>query len=175
MHNFSDLLSHAVSSTLNDISIKHQNICEELQHKADTPLVIGLKTLQMQKAILATGMFSMFDAELQKMLSCENGFKECKKYLSENEENELLKELECYIDAINVLKHGKGRSYNSLSARVQDLPFTIKMPDQNFFFEGDVGEIETLIEVDDKFINDCVKLISKISSVISFNMSKIKG
>lgn len=167
MHNFSDLLSHAVSSTLNDIYIRHQNICAELQHKANTPLVIGLKTLQMHRAILVTGMFSMFDAELQKVLSCKNGFKECKKYLLEIGENELAKEFQMFIDAINVLKHGKGRSYNNLVEASSDLPFNIKTPEQNFFFEGDVGEIDTLIEVDDQFIYVCLTLISKVMTVIS--------
>lgn len=171
MHSFSDLISNAVSITLNDVSTRQKNISDALQYKGTTSLVIGLKTLQMQRAILVTGMFSMFDAELQKELSCHNGFKECKKYLQEIGENELVREFQRFIDAINVLKHGKGRSYNNLVESGPNLTFNIKLPDQNFFFEGDVSEIDTLIEVDDKFINDCAAMICKVSKLIS---SRIK-
>lgn len=59
---------------LNDISIRRQNLDRELQQKARTPLVIGLQTLEMQRVIPATDLLSLFDAELQKRLSCTNGF-----------------------------------------------------------------------------------------------------
>jgi hypothetical protein len=54
--------------------------------------------------------------------------------------------------AINVLKHGRGRSYDALVAKSDRLPFRIKRPGEAFFFEGDVSEIATLIEVDDAFV-----------------------
>lgn len=174
MHDFCHLVADAVKITLEDSTKRYHNISMGLMQKATTPLVVSLKALQVQRAILVTGMFSMFDAELQKQLSCHNGFKICKKYLQEIGENELVKEFQVFIDAINVLKHGKGRSYNNLVEASSNLPFNIKMPNQNFFFEGDVSEIDTLIEVDDKFINDCVILINKISSIISSNESNIK-
>ncbi|MFC3881043.1 hypothetical protein ACFOSV_12690 [Algoriphagus namhaensis] len=166
MHRFSDLVSNVVSSTLHDINRRHLKISEELQTKANTSLIIGLKTLKMQKAILVTGMFSMFEAELQKELSCENGFKECKKFLLEIGNNKLVSQLQISLDAINVLKHGKGRSYNRLVEKSKDLPFVIKLPNQDFFFEGDVSEIKTLIEVDDDFINYCLSIISDVDSAI---------
>jgi len=40
--------------------------------------------------------------------------------------------------AINVLKHGEGRSYTDLLEKAAALPFRIKQPTENFFNEGDV-------------------------------------
>ena len=68
--------------------------------------------------------------------------------------------------AINVLKHGRGRSYDALVAKAKALPFRIKQPDESFFFEGDVSEVSTLVEVDDAFVQHCGKVISDVSGVI---------
>lgn len=46
------------------------------------------------------------------------------------------------------------------------LPFRIKMPGENFFFEGNVSEIATLIEVNDQFVLDCAELVESVSDVI---------
>lgn len=68
--------------------------------------------------------------------------------------------------AVNVLKHGRGRSYNALVAKAETLPFRIKLPDESFFFEGDVSEVSTLVEVDDAFVQFCGDVISDVSGVI---------
>jgi hypothetical protein len=71
--------------------------------------------------------------------------------------------------AVNVLKHGRGRSYDSLVAAASILPFRVKLPDEAFFNEGDLSEISTLVEVDDKFVMLCANVISKVSSALSNN------
>jgi hypothetical protein len=68
--------------------------------------------------------------------------------------------------AINVLKHGRGRSYNALVAKAGSLPFKVKQPTQAFFNEGDVSEISTLIEIDDDLIIGCAEIIRDVSAVI---------
>jgi hypothetical protein len=68
--------------------------------------------------------------------------------------------------AINVLKHGRGRSYNALLAKADSLPFKVKQPTQAFFNEGDVSEISTLIEIDDDLIIGCAEIIRDVSAVI---------
>ena len=45
--------------------------------------------------------------------------------------------------------------------------FRIKRRDESFFFEGDVSEISTLIEVDDQFVLGCAEVIRNVSSVIN--------
>lgn len=65
MHDFCHLISDAVDITLEDSSRRYHNISKALTQKATTLLVVGLKALHMQQAILATGMFSMFDILLK--------------------------------------------------------------------------------------------------------------
>jgi hypothetical protein len=70
--------------------------------------------------------------------------------------------------AINVLKHGRGPSYDALVAmNATDLPFRIKRPGEGFFSEGDVSEVATLIEVDDRFVQGCADLVAQVAGVIN--------
>jgi hypothetical protein len=122
--------------------------------------------IQLQKAIIAIGMFSLFDSILQEGLDCRNGFEEAQKILVETGNIDLKTRFENFICAINVLKHGKGRTYNALVVKSTSLPFRIKLPGENFFYEGDVSEVSTLIEVDDKFVLNCAQLIEQVSKEI---------
>jgi hypothetical protein len=70
--------------------------------------------------------------------------------------------------AINVLKHGRGRSYDDLVAKAKTLPFKIKLANESFFHEGDVSEVSILlIEVNDTFVQYCSKVIRDVSEVIN--------
>ena len=122
--------------------------------------------IQLQKAIFSIGMFSMFEAALQDQLSCRNGFEGAKNILKEKQNLKLHNRFDEFICAINVLKHGKGRSYDALLSKSEILPFKIKLQGENFFDEGDISEIDTLIEVDDSFVLNCADLIDKVSSEI---------
>ena len=68
--------------------------------------------------------------------------------------------------AINVLKHGKGRSYESLLKRIDSLKFKIKKYDEIFFDEGDISELNTLIKVDDEFVLYCSDVIHKVYNAV---------
>ena len=110
-------------------------------------------------------MFSIFDAMLQDGLECADGFREAGRILvTEGEEvlNERFSNLQL---AINVLKHGQGRSYTVLLAKETPLPFNIKRPGDHFF-ERDVAEVSTLIEVDDSFVLSCAQTIRDVAAVI---------
>ena len=163
MHNFEDLIYRSTSFTLSSLEETNSKIIEALQTSGSTILVKNLQMIQLQKAIFAIGMFSMFDAILQDQLSCKNGFEGAKKVLIEKQNLKLHDSFEEYICAINVLKHGEGRSYDALVSKSELLPFRIKLRGENFFDEGDVSEINTLIEVDDDFILNCANLIEKVS------------
>lgn len=82
-------------------------------------------------------------------------------------ENDLNSRFVTFVHAINVLKHGRGRSYDALVAADNDLPFRIKRPGEDFFSEGDVSEVATLIEVDDQFVRDCAAVIAQVAIVIN--------
>ena len=166
MHNFDELVYRGTSFTLSALEEMNSKAIEVLQTSASTIAVKNLQMIQLQKAILAIGMFSLFDSILQEGLSCRNGFEEAKKTLIQTGKVELHNRFDDFVCAINVLKHGRGRSYNALVSKFKTLPFRIKFPDEDFFYEGDVSEIYTLIEVDDEFVLNCAELISLVSKEI---------
>lgn len=166
MHRFEDLISRSTTFTLGILEDTNSKIIEALQTSGSTVLVKNLQMIQLQKAILAIGMFSMFDAVLQAQLSCRNGFKSAKSILKEKQSIELHDRFDEFICAINVLKHGEGPSYETLLLKSESLPFRIKLRGENYFDEGDVSEIKTLIEVDDNFVMNCADLIDKVTEEI---------
>ncbi|WP_434664741.1 hypothetical protein P5W99_29980 [Paraburkholderia sp. A3BS-1L] len=103
---------------------------------------------------------------MQDALACKSGFPEAKDILEKSENKALLGRFEDLYFAINALKHGEGASYKALCAKADQLPFRLKLPDERFFTEGDVAEVVTLIEVDDKFVRYCSDTITEVSEVI---------
>lgn len=122
--------------------------------------------IQLQKSIIAVGMFSLFEAKLQGGLSCSDGFREAADILDSEGEAVLKERFNDLRLAINVLKHGHGRSYDALVAKAGTLGFKIKLPGEESFCEGDVSEVSTLIEVDDTFVLNCAEVIHKVSEAI---------
>src|SRR4051794_5714317 len=119
--------------TLVPSSSVQMEILLELQTSARTPLVTGLRMLSLQRAILATGMFSLFEGLLQSHKGWEKPFDRLKEYLREHGQQELAQIFDAYRLAINVLKHGQGRSYEILLSRASELEFKVKRPDERFF------------------------------------------
>lgn len=163
MHKFSDLVQRSSAFSLNALEVARRSVIEELQSSAATPLVKALQMIQLQKAISAVGMFSMFDAILQGQLHCTDGFREAAAMLEAKGEDALRDRFSDLQLAVNVLKHGKGRSYDALVQKADRLPFRIKLPGEAFFNEGDVSEVSTLVEVDDSFVLLCAEVIHAVS------------
>ena len=160
MHNFEELVENCAAFTMHTLSESNEKTIEALSTSGATSLVKTLQMIELQKAILAVGMFSLFEASLQDNLNCQDGFDGAKKILLAANETALLESFNDFCLAINVLKHGRGRSYDALVERAKTgLPFAIKMPEQAFFYEGDVGEISTLVRVDESFIQRCAEII----------------
>jgi len=166
MHNFIELIDRCITFTLEALRDVNERTIEALQTTGATSLVKTLQMIQLQKAILAVGMFSIFEASLQEGLNCSNGFSEAKKILDDEGELYMKERFDDLFLAVNVLKHGRGRSYDALVAKAETLPFRIKLPDESFFFEGDVSEVFTLVEVDDSFVQHCSDIISEVAEVI---------
>ena len=89
MHKFSDLVQRSSAFSLNALEVARRSVIEELQSSAATPLVKALQMIQLQKAISAVGMFSMFDAILQGQLHCTDGFREAAAMLEAKGEDAL--------------------------------------------------------------------------------------
>ncbi len=166
MHNFADLADRCAAFTLGTLQRANERAVDELQTSGATSLVKTLQMIQLQKVILAVGLFSIFEANLQDRLNCNDSFRKVEAILEQQLEQDL-KERFCDLAlAVNVLKHGRGRSYDALVDKAQNLPFRVKLPNESFFFEGDVSEVATLIEVDDAFVQRCGAVIGEVSEVV---------
>lgn len=166
MHSFNELAQYCTEYMLGTLEETQKKILLELETSGATSLVKALQVVQLQKVISAVGVFSMFDAMLQDRLHSEDGFRAADEMLVRDGKVELRQQFRDLRDAINVLKHGRGRSYDALVKRAEDLRFTIKLPDQAFFDEGDISEIATLVEVDDAFVRSCAGVIRDVTAVI---------
>jgi hypothetical protein len=167
MHNFSELIDRCTEFTLGALKEVEEKTYDALQTNGATSLVKTLQMIRLEKTILAVGIFSIFESMLQDRLKCVNGFVEAKDILKQKGDQELVSQFSDLELAINTLKHGRGRSYNSLvSKEGGSLPSKIKLPDENFLDEGDASEITTLIDVDDKFIYSCIDIINQVSQSI---------
>ena len=145
------------------LSEAQARIVEALQESGATTLVKSLQMVQLQKVISSVGMFSIFEAMLKDGLKCVDGFRGAAEILMQQGELDLKGRFEELQLAINVLKHGRGRSYDALVSKAATLPFRVKLPHEDFCFEGDVGEISTLVEVDDAFLIRCADVIQEVS------------
>lgn len=75
MQEFTELVDHCTAFTLKALEQASERVLDSLQTSAGTPLVKALRMVQLQKAISAVGMFSLFEARLQDSLECHNGFR----------------------------------------------------------------------------------------------------
>lgn len=166
MHKFSDLINLCTFYTLSSLERTNNEIIDALQKRGSTTLVKTLQMVQLQKAIFLVGMFSMFEADLQTNLDCSDGFNKLREVLKNEGEMQLLEKFNDITLAVNVLKHGLGKSYDKLVTKADSLEFNIKLQGKTFFDEGDVSEPSTLIEVDEKFVKYCVYIIQQVSDVI---------
>lgn len=141
------------------------DVIKQLETSGATRLVNALRMLRMQKAVLAVGMFSIFEGMLQDKLGWKEPFKDLGAYLKAHGQPELASTISDYYLAINVLKHGQGTSYDKLVARRAALEFTVGSPDEPYD-EGDVSEVPVLIDADEKFVRRCAELIEQAADTI---------
>jgi hypothetical protein len=166
VHSFDELVTGCTEFTLNALRDAQDRIERAFETSGATALVRAAQAVQLQKAIAAVGMFSMFDAQLQTALRVRSGFSEAHRMLEESGSLELKQRFSEFEAAVNVLKHGSGRSYDELTQRAHALPFRIKIPGEHFFEEGDVSEVNTLVRVDDQFVRDCAELIAAVAAAV---------
>jgi hypothetical protein len=117
-------------------------------------------------ALLAVGMFSMFEASIQDEGEWKvKPFKKLDSFLKNAGQDKLAERFEDYYCAINVLKHGTGSSLKKLLEKGEKLEFKVKSSEA-FFEEGDVSEVDILVDADTKFILGCVEIIEAVSLVL---------
>lgn len=156
------LISDAVEFTLSHAQKIENQIVEALQTSAATGYVNVLRMLTMQSVIVAIGTFQAFEGLLQQQKGWKDTFKELDGCLRANGNVNLADRFVDYRDAINVLKHGDGRSYDKLVARRDSLPFLVKDKGQRFFDEGDVSEGIQLVDANHEFVRQCSEIVQEV-------------
>ncbi|MFB9037774.1 hypothetical protein [Xanthomonas arboricola] len=165
MHPFTELATRCVVLTSGLLDETRTHVLAELQESGATSLVKALQALELQGAIVAVGMVAMFEAALQEALGSENGFRETERLIESAGQPELRARFTDVQLAVNVLKHGRGRSHNDLLARRDALPFRVRAEDE-FFEEGNLSEIATLVQADDAFLHHCSETIDLVAAVV---------
>ena len=167
MHSFSELAYRCTNFSLAKINEGYDLSVKALSETGATPPLKNMQALNLQKMIHAVGLFSVYEAHLQRRLHCRDGFKEAKSFLEQAGEISLKDKFHDYYLAINALKHGDGASYNNLVAKFNNLDFVVDTPTTPVQEEGDVSGVEGLVLVDDDFIQNCLAVITEVSECIS--------
>lgn len=89
MHPFRELVFRSTSFTLGVLEEVESKIIEQHRTSASNILVKNLQMIQLQKAITAIGMFSLFEFIIQNGLNCRNGFDEARNILNQSANNDL--------------------------------------------------------------------------------------
>jgi hypothetical protein len=161
-----ELLTACADFTLQHTHEAEQQTFKELETSGATRLVNALRIFRLQRAILSVGMFSMFEALLQSKLNWTQPFAQLDNYLRKHGKPELASAFTDYRLAVNVLKHGEGKSHKELLARADKLEFKVRAPGDHFHEEGDVSDVGILIDADDNFVHRCAELVEAASEVI---------
>lgn len=105
----------------------------KLMHEngGQTVFVNGLRMATVEIEVTVVGVFSLFEARMQPNFPRGSFFKQLRKHLIEAGQSELADQVHYYYLAVNVLKHGRGSSYEELR-KVPNLPFVLKQPEDIF-------------------------------------------
>ena len=87
-------------------------------------------------------------------------------HLRKNGKAQLASAIYDYRLAVNVLKHGEGRSHQELLARADELEFKVRADGDHFREEGDVSDVGILVDANDQFVRRCAELIEQASEAI---------
>lgn len=160
-----ELLCVSHHMILNCIEKIEQAAFNSLQEGVATPDVNTLRLCTMQRHILVSGMFSHFESLIEEYTRRTDPFAWLSADLESKGEIALAASFQDFKDAINALKHGRGKSYKRLLANRHRHGFKVKEENSNFLEEGVVSETPSLIEVDNNFVEDCASLMRKITTI----------
>ncbi|WP_298808413.1 hypothetical protein [uncultured Sphingomonas sp.] len=160
------LIERAVDFTMQHADEAEARAVENLQTGAANRDINALRMVSMQRSIVAIGAIQAFEGVLQQHKGWGDTFGKLDRHLRATGYDELADRFVDYRDAINVLKHGHGRSYERLLAKRAALPFTVKDRGQPFFDEGDVSEGLRLVDANRDFVCQCSAIIKEIAAVL---------
>lgn len=159
-HTSWELVVATLKASAASVQRENDEALDRLMDDGSSAVVNAARVSQIRIVMLAVGGFSMLEGILEQTRDWREPFIELDKELRAKGLGSIADEFLVYKMAINVLKHGFGRSYEWLLSR-ENLPFRVKNRDESFFEEGDIGEIPGLILVDHFFVHSCASVIEK--------------
>ncbi len=160
------LLPACANFVLSNAAELEQHVLKELETSGATRHVMTLRMIRVQRAVLAIGMFSLFEALLRTKMNWTQPFDELHRYLNKHDKGHLASAFIDYRLAVNALKHGRGRSHTELLARGSSLDFKVRAAGDLFGEEGDISEVDVLVDADEQFVRRCAELIEEASNFI---------
>ena len=141
-------------------------IYRELEHSGSTHLFTALDICHTRICAMAVGLFSLYESRLQSKYGLESPFDKLETQLANFGSTNQLEEFKDFRAAINVLKHGKGRSHSNLLVRGERLPFKVQEALGALVVEGDVCPPSDLILVSTEFLELCCEIIEKSWAIV---------
>lgn len=161
-----DLVPLAADYTVAGQEYAEAHNFEMLAEDGKTSRVTMARMMTMRATIVATGTISVFEALLQQGLGWSEPFPRLDNHLREEGMTELAERFLDYRCAVNVLKHGAGRSHDRLLDRKARLDFAVREVEQPFHDEGDVSEVSTLVRADVAFVTNCARVVEEVTSAL---------
>ncbi len=153
---FGELIFAALSRATVDAEALERECLGALETGAATRYINGLRVAKVQNVCMIVGAFGILEAEVSSLDAYKGSTKPLQDLIDRLEQEgkaDLAKRLWIFTKAVNVLKHGKGRSHDCLLGLEDRPPFLrVRGRCDAFFHEGDVSEVSTLIDVDAAFV-----------------------
>lgn len=167
---FGELILSALDRATADAAALEKECVETLETSVATVYINGLRLAKVQNVCMIVGAFGLLEAEVSTLDAYRDARKPLQALISQLERDgkeRLARRLWVLVKAVNVLKHGEGRSYSSLLG-IQDRPsyLRVKARPDDFFCEGDVSEVPTLVDVDSAFVAAAVDVLSEVLEAI---------
>jgi hypothetical protein len=161
-----DLISMAADYSVMGQEVANSLNLQGLEQDGQSSRIVIARMVTMQTTIIAIGTISVFESFLQQTVGWDPPFTTLDRHLRDHGLNDLAERFLDYRDAINVLKHGSGRSHDRLLRRRDRLNFGVRALDNPFHDEGDISEISTLVRADAPFVRNCGRLIAEVVDTI---------
>ena len=151
--------------SLTEVQAMHADLLIRGETDASSGLINGFRIVTLRVAILCIGGISAFEATAQQVAGWADPLPELDRELAAVGRDDLIARFRDIRDAVNVLKHGYGRSYD----RKGELGFRVKERGDAFFHEGDVGEISALVDPDEVFALECITILEELDQALKLD------
>ena len=166
---FPELIFTALEGAVDEAQAMETCCIEELEESAATRFINGIRLARVQNICMVVSAFGILEAEIQRVKGYGKPFSELINEFRTGDNKDLADRIEIFVKAINTLKHGYGKSHDYLLRYREDLSFDVKERFEDFFLEGDISEVPTLIDITSQFLNGFLESMKEITRAIDDN------